>query len=614
MPLNPGDTLLNGQYCILRQIGRGGYGFVYQADDRLLAEEVAIKELIPALVGDETALRRFLAEAKATMRLAHDHVVRTHNVFSEGGNYYIVMEYMPGGSLEARLGGGATLPVPEAVRITAEVCQGLSYAHERGVIHCDLKPANILFDRADSAKVADFGIAHVSGETLTRSWQTPSGFVAGTLPYMSPEQTDGVRDDPRVDVYALGAVLYRMLAGQTYLNFDPRETPRAQSDNVQRIYQVTPRPPSAHNHQVPAWLDGIVMKALAKQPEQRFAGTAQLRAALLQALPAAAPVPPRRTPPSPPSSEPVRAAQGLPRWFWPAAAAAGVLLLALIAGAVFLLTGGPESTPAPSQTIVILVTATASTTPSPLPASTSSATATPSALPTFTATPQSTYTAVPLTPTQAPPTDTPTPAPTPTAVPTAAPAPTATPIVVGKLLFSDDFSNTKLNKTTSESYTTAVVAGQFEIKVTGADNWMAWSYYGETYWDFVLEASARWVEGAEEWYYGLVFRRQDEGLYDFLIYSDGTYEVNKRVNGKWIIMRSGSRPEVMQLGAGANVLRVSGRGSEITIWVNGQFLDQIEDATWGSGKLGIAAGKKSGPMVRVAFDNLKVWALPAGGR
>lgn len=117
---------------------------------------------------------------------------------------------------------------------------GAELCPRAGVIHCDLKPANILFDRADSAKVADFGIAHVSGETLTRSWQTPSGFVAGTLPYMSPEQTDGVRDDPRVDVYALGAVLYRMLAGQTYLNFDPRETPRAQSDNVQRIYQVTP--------------------------------------------------------------------------------------------------------------------------------------------------------------------------------------------------------------------------------------------------------------------------------------------------------------------------------------------------------------------------------------
>jgi len=201
--LNPGDNLLSGQYRILRQLGRGGFGFVYCAQDTLLGDEVAIKELISALVGDETMLKRFLAEAKATMRLAHPHIVRTHNVFSEAGNYYIVMEYVPGGSLEDRLPDCELLSVSEALRIAAEVCDGLSYAHAEGVVHCDLKPANILFDARSSAKVADFGIAHVSGEMLTRTWQTPAGFAAGTLPYMSPEQTDGVRDDPRVDVYAL---------------------------------------------------------------------------------------------------------------------------------------------------------------------------------------------------------------------------------------------------------------------------------------------------------------------------------------------------------------------------------------------------------------------------
>ena len=190
MPLNPGDTLLNGQYGIQRQLGRGGFGFVYQAQDTLLAE------------------------AKATMRLTPLHIVRTHNVFQEGGNYYIVMECMAGGSLEDRLRGGNALPINEAVRVAAEVCQGLQVAHRQGVVHCDLKPANILFAADGEAKVADLGIAHVSEEMLSRTWLTPAGFVAGTLPYMSPDQAEGVRDDPRVDVYAVGAVLYRMLTGQ----------------------------------------------------------------------------------------------------------------------------------------------------------------------------------------------------------------------------------------------------------------------------------------------------------------------------------------------------------------------------------------------------------------
>lgn len=203
MALNPKDTLLNGHYSIVRPLGRGGFGFVYLAQDTLLGEQVAIKELIPALVGDESTLKRFLAEARATMRLTHKHIVRTHNVFAEGGNYYIVMEYMPGGSLEERLRQCGSLPVPEAVKVAAEVCEGLACAYEEQVVHCDLKPANILFDGKGSAKVADFGIAHVSGEMLTRSWVTPAGFVAGTLPYMSPEQAEGVRDETRIDIYAL---------------------------------------------------------------------------------------------------------------------------------------------------------------------------------------------------------------------------------------------------------------------------------------------------------------------------------------------------------------------------------------------------------------------------
>lgn len=292
MALTAGDTLLNGHYRIIRQLGRGGFGFVYLAHDNLIGESVAIKELIPALVGDETMLKRFLAEAKATMHLSHDRIVRTHNVFSDSGNYYIAMECMTGGSLEERLRNQGSLSIDEAVRIAVQVCEGLSYAHKRGVVHCDLKPANILFAANGSAKVTDFGIAHVSEEVLTRTWQTPAGFVAGTLPYMSPEQAEGVRDDPRIDIYALGAVLYRMLAAKTYVEFDTRETPGATADNVYRIRNQAVRAPSTHNRQIPQWLDEVVLKALAKGRQDRYLNADAMYAALMRKSVEASALPP----------------------------------------------------------------------------------------------------------------------------------------------------------------------------------------------------------------------------------------------------------------------------------------------------------------------------------
>jgi eukaryotic-like serine/threonine-protein kinase len=125
------------------------------------------------------------------------------------------------------------------------------------------------------------GIAHIPTELLSRSWNTRAGFVAGTLPYMSPEQADGVRDDPRVDVYAAGAVVYRMLTGRAYLEFDQRETPGAQADNVYRLRNQLASPPSTHNRRVPAWLDAVVLKTLAKEPAARYSSAAGLREALL---------------------------------------------------------------------------------------------------------------------------------------------------------------------------------------------------------------------------------------------------------------------------------------------------------------------------------------------
>jgi tRNA A-37 threonylcarbamoyl transferase component Bud32 len=436
MTLNPDDTLLNGQYRILRLLGRGGYGFVYQARDTLLHKEVAIKELIPALVGDEVTLKRFLTEARATMELTHDRIVRTHNVFQEGGNYYIVMECMAGGSLEDRLRERGSLPAGEAVRIATEVGEGLSYAHARGVVHCDLKPANILFTAGDArsrlgeVKVADFGIAHVSDQMLSRSWMTPAGFAAGTLPYMSPEQADGVREDPRVDVYALGAVLYRMLTGRTYLEFDERETPGAQADNVNRMRSMQPEPPSTHQRRVPAWLDEVVLKALSKEPEDRFASVAEMQAAL--AAQGAVPLTPHpaeaRT-----GAPPHRRREGLPAWFWPLVGIAGGLLIVILVALVLLLSGGEDgagaTTLVPTQVAgVVDATVTLIPRPSSTPVQpTDTESPTRRSAPTATATTQPTDTPAPAATRTPRPADTSTSIPRATRTRTRAPTRTATP-------------------------------------------------------------------------------------------------------------------------------------------------------------------------------------------
>jgi serine/threonine-protein kinase len=292
--LEPGDTLHNGQYRVAGLLDRGAYGYLYQAEDTLTGAPVAIKELVPALVGDKVRLERCLTDARAARQLVHDHIVPILEIFHEGGdsetrNVYVVTEFMPL-SLEAWLQAEGALPPVEALRIAAGVSLGLDCAHEQGLVHGGLKPANILLT-ADPhpgsgalAKVADFGVAWLSEDPLTRSWDSPEGFVAGSQPYVAPEQVGGAGDDPRVDVYGLGAVLYRMLTGRTYLAFNPQETPSALAGNVYLIQNEAPEPPSTHAPDVPSWLDTLVLKALAKQPADRYAGAGEFRAALLAGL------------------------------------------------------------------------------------------------------------------------------------------------------------------------------------------------------------------------------------------------------------------------------------------------------------------------------------------
>jgi serine/threonine protein kinase len=575
MALKPGEALLNGQVRILRQLGHGGFGFVYLAEDTLLGEEVAIKELIPALAGDETVLKRFLAEAKATMRLTHERIVRTYNVFSEGGNYYIAMEFMAGGSLEDRLQHQGIVPVDEAVQVSAQVCEALCYAHQRGVVHCDLKPANILFAADGSTKVADFGIAHVSEQLLARTWRTSVGYVAGTLPFMSPEQADGVRNDPRIDVYALGAVLYQMLTGRSYLEFDRRETPGAQADNVLRIRTGQIAPPSAHNRKAPPWLDTVVLKALAKQADERYASADDLRAVLLAGEDAvvvtqAAPPTPRLAP-----EQSRRRRMPRSRRFWLLLGGGAVLSLAIIVTIALILGGGQGRKAASVITAVI--------TSQPMPAAS------------FTVEPPTTDVAPPTQPTA-----------------TLLPAPTqplATPTAYS---YGDDFGNPDSGWDVYDDGDTAAgyQDGEYRLAVSRAQ-YVTWGdpNLAQEVTDLAIDVDARQMAGPVDNNFGLLvrYRSAEESFYWFQISGDGYYAVDMLQQGEFVPLVTWEPSAAINQGVGAtNHLKVICTGGSFSFYVNDIFLVELTEDTLRSGSFGLAVGTFDESGVVVHFDNLRV--------
>jgi formylglycine-generating enzyme required for sulfatase activity/tRNA A-37 threonylcarbamoyl transferase component Bud32 len=252
--------LLADRFEIQKMIGKGGMGRVYLAKDNVLDRPVAIKVLREALSRDSGSVRRLVEEAKASIRLAHPNVVRIDDYHDAGMVKFLAMEFVEGETLADRLGRDGKLAEEESRKIAVEVCKGLEHAHENKVIHRDLKPGNILLGKDGKIKIADFGIARVVRDTLSR---LNSQQDSGTLLYMSPEQLLG-KSSEASDVYSLGVVLYEMLSGD----------PPFKSGDV--AYQIREIPPEQLQEISPA-LAEIVLKCLAKKPEQRFKNVSALK-------------------------------------------------------------------------------------------------------------------------------------------------------------------------------------------------------------------------------------------------------------------------------------------------------------------------------------------------
>jgi hypothetical protein len=247
-------------YRILRVVGRGGMGVVLLARDPSLERFVAIKILHPYLASAAAARQRFGREAKAAAAIAHPHVVPIHAVSADRDPPYLVMRYVPGGSLQQRLDRVGALPLAETLRIGLQVAQGLAAAHAQGLAHRDIKPANVLLEAgSDLALITDFGLARaIDDATLTNS-----GTVTGTPAYMSPEQARGDLVDHRSDLFSFGGMLYAMATGR------PPFRGTAPLSVLRNVCEQSPTPVHRIVESLPAWFDRLVMWLLEKRPEDR---------------------------------------------------------------------------------------------------------------------------------------------------------------------------------------------------------------------------------------------------------------------------------------------------------------------------------------------------------
>src|SRR2546427_10828537 len=254
-PQVPGERYI-GKYRVKRELGRGGMGTVYLAEQPGLGREVAIKELILSAVADPTALKRFIQEAQVMARASHPNLVQVHDLEQIGDANYIVLEFVRGKSLRDVLNQG-TLALPQTFAVMHGVLQALDYAHKRAIVHRDMKPENVLMSDEGDVKVADFGIARLMDDSGAGSTATKTGTTVGTPQYMSPEQVASSKVDGRSDLYSAGIMFYELVVGQPPFTASDADGPFTL---MAKHVQAPPKPPSVFRPGLNPELEQVILK------------------------------------------------------------------------------------------------------------------------------------------------------------------------------------------------------------------------------------------------------------------------------------------------------------------------------------------------------------------
>jgi beta-lactam-binding protein with PASTA domain/predicted Ser/Thr protein kinase len=327
--------VFNQRYRLKEKIGSGGMAEVFLADDLLLERQVAVKVLHSQFATDPAFIQRFRHEAQAAANLNHPNIVSIYDWGNEGDLYYIVMEYVEGRNLKEILTADGRILPERAAEIAAEICAALQFAHRQNLVHRDIKPHNIVITNMGQVKVMDFGIARAgAGEGITQT-----GMVMGTPQYISPEQAQGLAVDGRSDIYSLGVVLYEMLVGKV-----PFDDPNPVTVAYKQVKE-DPIPPSVIDPEISPTLESIVMKAMAKNPANRYQTAQEMKADLLRFLEgmpvSATPVLPETTMVGTAAAIPASEKRPFNRkWIWVAAGVVGFLVILGIVLALVLGGGG----------------------------------------------------------------------------------------------------------------------------------------------------------------------------------------------------------------------------------------------------------------------------------
>ncbi len=533
-----------GRYEIKSELGRGGMATVYLASDPRFKREVAIKILPPQLLTDPVYRARFEREAQTIAALEHPAIVPVYDYGDEDGQLYLVMRYMPGGSLADKLTKG-TLPATEIVHIIARITSALDQVHDHGIIHRDLKPGNILFDQYGEAYLSDFGIARLAESTTTLT----GAAIVGTPAYMSPEQARGELDiDGRSDLYAVGAIIFQMLSGKLpYESTTPLGLAMKHiTDPVPSIMDVRP--------DLPPTYDRMLETAMAKDPTQRFQTGQELSKALEAVAngyappsrpsmplpgipqPAARPLTPPPIPVSSVSARPSKAKARIP-WYMFAAGGLPVVIICVAAVVgIGMATGLWGASKPPESTIV----------PTSLQSS----------LPYLAAfnSPDSGW-----------------------------------PVYLG--------DNGQSGYDDAGGYLIRVDAPYQQIIAVP----------GKRFTDVGIEFDVAQLAGPEDAYFGALCRYQDEMNYYYLyIGADGYYSIGKISNGENVPLSGTNYNSAILTGQASNSLRAECNVDFLTLYANGVLLAQVQDGDFTSGDVGLLAGTLETGGADIHFTNFYV--------